>query len=125
MREEKLRKIIREELANFLIRTIEVEKASRPGEGEPKEGKIYEKVEVNVLEWFTSYLPYIEGAIRGMQHDMGRVNNKIWKDLSPAIESMQKIFLKHEKNMIEISKFTTKIKPLLEITYDESDIKKR
>ena len=119
-----IRDIVQTELKAALVRTIEVEKASRPGEGEPKEGKVFEKVEVNVLEWFTSYLPYIEGALRGMQKDIGKVNNKIFKDLSPTIKAMGSIFIKHEKDLIEINKLARKLKPILEIGY-ESTSKKR
>ena len=130
MREGKLRQIIREEiqteLHNALYRDIKVIKASRPGEPLPEEGKeVFEKKNVNVLEWFTTYLPYVEGGLRGMQKDLGQVNNKIFKDLSPAIESMKEIFLRNEKNFIEIGKLATKLKPILEITHNESDPKRR
>ena len=126
MNEEKIRRVIREELKNALYRDIKVIKSPRPGEDPPEEGKeVFEKKDVNVLEWFTTYLPHIEGVLKGMQKDIGQVNNKIFKDLSPAIEAMRKIFLKHEKDMVEISKLATKLKPILEITHNESDSQRR
>ncbi len=130
MEAEELREIIREEiqaeLHNALYRDIKIIKASRPGEDPPEEGKeVFEKKSVNVLEWFTTYLPYIEGALRGMQKDVGKVNNKIFKDLTPAIESMRKIFLEHEKDMVEINKLATKLKPVLEIAFNEGNSQRR
>jgi hypothetical protein len=123
---EIIKDIIQTELRNALYRHIKVIKASRPGEDPPEEGKeVFEKKNVNVLEWFTTYLPYVEGALRGMQKDIGEVNNKIFKDLSPAIESMKKIFIQHEKDLKEISKLATKLKPVLEIAFNESDSKRR
>jgi hypothetical protein len=127
---EELRKIIREEiqteLRNALYRDIKVIKSPRPGEDPPEEGKeVFEPKNVNVLEWFTSYLPHIEGALRGMQKDIGRVNNKIFKDLTPAIEAIKNIFLQHEKDLKEISELATKLKPVLEIAFNESNPKRR
>ena len=121
-----IRDIIQTELHNALYRDIKVIKAPRPGEDPPEEGKeVFEKKNVNVLEWFTTYLPYIEAALRGMQTDIGQVNNKIFKDLTPTIEAIRKIFLKHEKDMVEISKLATKLKPVLEIAFNESNLKRR
>jgi hypothetical protein len=124
MKEEKIRQIIQEELSNFLVRTIEVEKADRPEVGKtPKEGKIFEKVRVNVLEWFCSYLPYIEGALRGMQQDIEKTNNKITRQIIPVLETLDSKLIGHEDNLKQIAELAEKLKPILEISYDPKRLK--
>ena len=114
MREKKLRKIIREELT----RKIEVKKSGRPGEDEPMEGEVFEKVEVNVLDWFVSYLPYMEQALRIMENTVQQNNNKIFKELAPALESLSKILIENEGNLKAIAEFASKVKPIIEIKHE-------
>jgi hypothetical protein len=121
MREKKLRKIIREELT----RTIQVERGGRPGEDTPMEGKSFEKVEVNVLDWFCSYLPYIEQALRTMEKTVKENNNKIFKELAPGLEALTEIFIANEKNIMEIAKLAKKFEKVVEITHNESNTQKR
>ncbi|MCK5139690.1 MAG: hypothetical protein KAQ85_07610 [Thermodesulfovibrionia bacterium] len=116
-----IKDIIHKELHNALYRDIKVIKSPRPGEDPPEEGKeVFEKKSVNVLEWFTTYLPYVEGALRGMQGQLAKLDN----NLTPQVKSTSKILIQCEKDIKEISKLATKLKPVLEIGY-ESDPKRR
>jgi hypothetical protein len=70
MREPTLRRIIREELALALNRTITVEKGpEKPGDPE----KRIETQEINVLDFMAQYLPQIEGRLLGAQADINKV----------------------------------------------------
>lgn len=45
--------------------------------GKDKLGKVIEKTEkINVLDWVAKYLPYIEGALRGVQSDADQARNR-------------------------------------------------
>ncbi|MHA1942428.1 MAG: hypothetical protein ACW97P_12035 [Candidatus Hodarchaeales archaeon] len=117
-----IRRMIRYEFKNALFRTIEVEKAARPGEDLPREGKVHEKIQTNVLDWFVSYLPYIEGALRGMQVDVNKNNNTVREKLLPLITddmlegliAIKNILLNHEENLLVIGEFSKKAKLLMD-----------
>ena len=115
-----LRRMIRHEFRLALFREIDVEEAARPGEDPPREGRVAKKIRVNVLEWFTSYLPYIEGALRGMQSDVGKVNDKIFKQLTPGVATIAELLIANEGNMQLIAKFVDNVKQLAEAKKIES-----
>ncbi|MHA2344225.1 MAG: hypothetical protein ACXADW_20355 [Candidatus Hodarchaeales archaeon] len=116
-----IKRLIRYEFKSALVRTIEVEKAARPGEDLPREGKVHEKVKTNVLDWFVSYLPYIEGALRGIQKDTNKTNNAVRENLIPLITddmlegliAIKNILLNHEDNLLTIGEFSKKTKLLM------------
>lgn len=62
--------MIQEELNATLTRTITVKKA--PPDSEPYNTD----EEWNVLDWIVGYIPYIEGAIRGVQQDTDKAKNE-------------------------------------------------
>ncbi len=70
---EDIREIIREELKTALFTTITVERGPEKN-GDPE--KVVKEEEWNVLHFLAAYLPQIQGALRGMQEDTNKANNR-------------------------------------------------
>lgn len=71
---EEIRQLIREELKEALVRTVTVEYGPRK-QGDPE--KVIKEETWNVLDWFVTYLPRIEAALRGMQADIDKTKNRV------------------------------------------------
>ncbi len=77
-----IRLIIQEELTALVMRDVVMEKAPRKPGDPPKHT---EKLTVNVIDEIAKYMPYVEGAVRGMQADVEQNTNSVTK-LGNAIE---------------------------------------
>lgn len=75
--EKTLRKILREELALALTRTLLIETGPKK-QGDPEE-KVTREIQINMLDFWTEYTPRIEAALRGMQEDVDHASNNIVK----------------------------------------------
>jgi hypothetical protein len=64
---QELRKVLREELRDLVMRKIMVERGPRK-QGEPE--KVVVEEEWNVIDYMAGYIPYLEGALRGVQGDV-------------------------------------------------------
>ena len=71
---EAIRKIIREELKDALVRTVTVERGPET-QGDPE--KVIKEEEWNVLDFMAAYLPKVEGSVRGMQEDVDKTKNQV------------------------------------------------
>lgn len=96
---DQIRNIVQEELTNYLIRTVEVEKGPRK-QGDPE--KSVEIQTINALDWIIHYMPLIEGALRGVQEDTNRANSKMI-NTSETVEALSAIMLQTEQSLKTIS----------------------
>jgi len=83
-----IRTIIQEELKELVMRDIVMEKAPRKPGDPPKHT---EKLTVNVIDEIAKYMPHVEGAIRGVQHDVN-VNNNSQLAVAKTLLSLRKGF---------------------------------
>jgi len=96
-----IKKTIQEEFKEALLWKITVDKGIRkPGDVE----RHYETEDVNVLAFLAKYLPFVEGALRGMQEDADKTNNKIL-DLPIKLESIASILMDSESTLIKLASF--------------------
>jgi len=108
-KEEELRGIIRSELRDLVMHEIEVEKGPRK-QGDP-EGKRVVKENWNVLAYMAGYIPYLEGALRGMQEDVDSSRNNSVKALE-AVKAMAGILEVTHKSMVAIAGFASRLEHL-------------
>jgi hypothetical protein len=96
-----IRQAIREEFKEALFREITVEKCKRKPEDIEKH---YETEDVNVLDFLAKYLPYLEGAIRGMQEDTDKSRNRNI-DTNNLINAMSQILIGYEGSIKKLAQF--------------------
>ena len=72
--EEKIRKIIKDEIKEALNRKITIERGPRK-HGDPE--KVIKEEEWNILDFLAYYFPYMEGALRGVQADVDSSRNGV------------------------------------------------
>ena len=119
-----IRRMIRYEFKQALVRTITIEKGVKPGTDNKRPGEksstppnpnVKEEVvldKVNILDWMVYYFPWVEGAHRGLQEDTNKTNNKTTKHIENMqtpianLEAMKNIFLAHENTMKKLVGFT-------------------
>lgn len=108
-----IRETIKEELCKALTRTITIERGPRnPGD---KERHIRDE-EHNILDFFIWYIPYLEGALRGLQADTDKYRNRINELLEmeaktqKALEATAKIMLGYENSIKILVAFSEKVK---------------
>jgi len=96
-----IKKTIQEEFKEALLWKITVDKGIRkPGDLE----RHYETEDVNVLAFLAKYLPFVEGALRGVQEDTDNTNNKIL-DLPQKIETIANVLIDSESTLVKLSSF--------------------
>lgn len=99
---EEIRKLFAEEFNKAMTRKILVERGARK-QGDPEKKTVEE--EWNVLDWLVGYLPYVEGAIRGVQKDVDSTKNKSVNMLK-GIEVVSHILLGQEKGIKKLVEFS-------------------
>src|SRR4030066_25582 len=77
--------IVQTELKALVMREVVMEKGPRK-QGDPAE-KVVERLTINVIDEIAKYMPYLEGAVRGMQADL-ETNTNIVDTLNGRVESM-------------------------------------
>lgn len=112
--EETFRMAIRKECRAALYREITLVKKGR----HPEDPEIREETRTaNILDVFVEYLPLVEGALRGLQEDCNKANNKSLVT-NQAIEQMAQIFMSHEKTMKTIAEFSEALRERKKIIGD-------
>ena len=99
---EEIRTLFAQEFNKAMMRKITVERGPRK-QGDP-EKRIVEE-EWNVLDWLVGYLPYVEGAIRGVQADVDKSKNKSATTLK-AVEVISNILLSQGKGIKKLIEFS-------------------
>jgi hypothetical protein len=100
-KEALLCKAIQEEFKEALLCNITVEKAPRKPDDIEKH---YETEEINVLHFLARYLPFVEGAIRGIQEDANKTNNSI-SGLPEKLELISNILIDNKDVTIKLAQF--------------------
>jgi len=90
---EEIQKIVQDELKNALFRTITIERSARQ-QNEPE--KVIRDEEWNVLDFLATYIPRIEGALRGLQEDVDKMKNHVATN-NKNLEIVGKTLLSMEK----------------------------
>lgn len=100
-----IKEAIREEFKEALLCEITVEKGPRKPEDLEKH---YETEKANVLHFLAKYLPYLEGAARGLQEDVNKTNNKIdglMVDLPEKLKLVANILIDNEDTIVKLAQF--------------------
>lgn len=102
---ENIRQIIKEELTEFLVRTVTIERGpEKQGDSE----KVIKEEQWNILEFMAAYQPKVEAAIRGMQEDLDKTKNNI--------NVLNNIMLGYEDSIIRLCEYTNELKQLTDST---------
>ncbi len=117
MKEQQLREVIRtevkevlqKELRDLVMREIEVEKGPRK-QGDPEVKRIV-KEDWNVIDYMAGYIPYLEGALRGVQADTDSAKNTSAKALE-GIKAMAEILETTHKSITAIANFADDLRQL-------------
>lgn len=107
LNEKTLRKIIREELALALTRTLLVETGPK-NQGDP-EGKVTKEININMLDFWTEYAPKIEGALRGMQEDVDHTKNRVVEQ-SEKISAIGSVLIDMESSALKLAMASDSLK---------------
>lgn len=103
-----MRRIIREELAEALNRTITVELGpDKPGDPE----KRIETKEVNVLDFLAQYLPQVEGRLLGAQSDINKTN-AIFEEQGRQLQAIGGALLGMERSAKSVAELSDIIRAL-------------
>lgn len=112
---EWIRETIKEELSTAFKRTITIERGPRqPGDKE----KHVRDEEHNILDFLVWYVPYLEGALRGLQADTDKYRNRINQLLEmegktqKALETVANIMLGYEQSIKTLVSFSERIKAI-------------
>ena len=103
-----LRDIVRQELESALCREITVERGPRKN-GDPE--KTLDMVRGSVLDFLAEYLPRIEGALRGLQADINRTNNRVTGQVK-KIDLLGQTLVDLEQPIRQISGFSDELRRL-------------
>lgn len=103
-----LREMIQEELKAALYRTIIIERGPRQ-QGDPE--KVIKEEEWNVLDFFVTYLPKIEAALRGMQEDLDHTKNNV-ANYNKLLHEVGQTFMAMEQSAKKLAQFSDQISNL-------------
>jgi len=106
---EAIRQLFREELAAALTRTLMIERGPRT-QDDPEEKRIVEE-NWNVLDYMTSLIPYIEGALRGMQATLDLQKNNIDRN-NAKLEAVGQALLDMEQSARMIAALSDRLRTL-------------
>jgi hypothetical protein len=90
---DEIRAVIRDEISAALTRRVRVERGPRK-QGDPQEKRVVEE-EWNLIDYIAGYMPYVEGAIRGVQEDVDNAKNDVTR--------MAKVLLTLEQSFYQIA----------------------
>ena len=103
-----IRALFAEEFSKAMTVKIKYEKGPRK-QGDPEKVEVEE--EWNILAWLAQYIPYLEGAMRGMQSDTNKVTNQTVKMLE-GVRAMSEILIEAEKGFKSLGEFNNAMKLL-------------
>jgi hypothetical protein len=106
---EQIREIFREEFARALTRTLELERGPRK-QGDPEEKRVVEE-RWNLIDFIAGYVPYLEGAIRGMQETTDLLKNNVDSN-NKALEAVGNTLLGMEDSAKHIARLSDLLKAL-------------
>jgi len=92
-----------------MTRKITVEYGPRK-QGDPE--KVIKEEDWNILDWLVRYMPYNEGALRGMQEDLSKAKNTIMSDYVPKLDAIGQIILAMENTARYLAEVATVAKAL-------------
>lgn len=72
---EAVKEVLQEELKALVLREVIMEKGPR-NQGDT-DGVVKEKKIINTIDMIAHYLPFVEGALRGVQEDTNRTANAV------------------------------------------------
>ena len=103
---EKIRKIIQEELKAALTIEIQYEKTD-------KEKGLRESItkEFHLPVWLADQFPHLTGALRGMQEDCNKANNKMI-NTAENVKQLTEIMIQAENSMKCIAAISDQIKEI-------------
>lgn len=104
-----VREVLQEELRDLVMREIEVEKGPRK-QGDPDVKRVV-KEEWNVIDYMAGYIPYLEGALRGVQEDTDAAKNASAKALE-GIKAVAGILETTHRSIMAISNLAVGLKQL-------------
>ncbi len=105
---QEIQAIIRDELKEALFRKITIERGPRK-QGDPE--KVVKEEEWNVLDFLATYLPQIEGALRGMQEDIDHTKNELGTN-TEKLQTIGQTLVDMEQAALSLADFSTKLKEL-------------
>lgn len=98
---EDIRALFAEEFNKAMTWKFKYEKGPRK-QGDPEKLEVEE--EWNIFAWLAQYIPYLEGAMRGMQADTNKMTNAATKALE-GIKAMSELFTENEKGFKALGEF--------------------
>jgi len=114
---EQIRTIIQEELKAAFTVEIQYEKYDKEkGMKELKTEKWF------LPEWLVDLQPHLIGALRGMQEDTNKANNRM-KNTADNVNKMTEIMLLAENSMKCIAALSDKTKEVLQIESNDSGLR--
>ncbi len=106
---DQIRTIIQEELKSALTIEIQYEKFNKD-----KGMNELIKKEFHLSVWLADQFPYLVGALRGMQEDVNKSNNRMC-DTAGAVKLLTDIMIQTESSLKCISALSDKIKEVPQI----------
>jgi len=105
---EEIKVLFAEEFNKAMTRIITVERGPRK-QGDPE--KVVKEEEWNILDWIAGYIPYLEGALRGMQEDIDHTKNELSHN-SEKLQAIGQTLIDMEQAALSLADFSTKLKEL-------------
>jgi len=102
---ETFQAMIREEFRTALFREVTLVKGPLSGDQEARQETMTE----NLLDVLTVFLPKAEGALRGLQEDCNKVNNRSLA-VNQAVEHIGKILMSNENTIKTLTEFAGAIR---------------
>jgi tryptophanyl-tRNA synthetase len=103
-----LEEMIEKKIKKALTVKVKMERRRDINTGQPLSTPIMEILDIYLPDFWVEYLPYYEGAMRGVQETTDHVKNKI-NSHSATLEIMGKIMIDTEKAIMAIARLAQKI----------------
>ena len=116
---KEIRRLFVEEFAKAFTRTIQLERGPRK-QGDPQEKRVVEEV-WNLIDFIAGYMPYLEGALRGMQEAVDLAKNDVALNTA-RIEAIGKTLLDLQAPLLGVADLSDRIKQIPNINHRHPEI---
>ena len=105
---DQIRQIIKEEIKSALTIPVRYERRKDIKTGQPLATPEIEMRDLYIPDFIVEYLPYTEGAIRGVQEQMCTLSS----DVNPKIEAVANVLIQFENSLKCVAAMSDRIKQI-------------